>query len=255
MFTWICPQCGAEVPPAYSDCPHCAELKQQQAAAPPPAAAPSPAAPSPTATPPPAVAPPAPPPASPVAPPPPPPGAPVYPAPPAYPGAPPGVQYVYVKPGLPAWAVSLIVALAIIVVGGAVYYFVGNNRRPAAPAPLSLESPPAAGSPAAAPAPTGTGKLAKFIEVTGIRIYEDGRKPMVRFMVVNHSQVELAGISGTVTLRAVGKDDPIATIPLSVTMLRPLEGKEITAPLKTKLRAYELPDWQFIRVETQVDQQ
>src|SRR4051794_11894708 len=24
MFTWICPKCGSEVPPAYSDCPRCA---------------------------------------------------------------------------------------------------------------------------------------------------------------------------------------------------------------------------------------
>src|ERR1051325_6706902 len=23
MFTWICPQCGREVPPAYNDCPNC----------------------------------------------------------------------------------------------------------------------------------------------------------------------------------------------------------------------------------------
>ena len=24
MFTWICPQCGREVPPAYTECPDCA---------------------------------------------------------------------------------------------------------------------------------------------------------------------------------------------------------------------------------------
>ena len=43
MFTWICPQCGKEVPPAYTDCPNCAEKAAQaaqqaaQAPAPPPA--------------------------------------------------------------------------------------------------------------------------------------------------------------------------------------------------------------------------
>ena len=26
MFTWICPKCGREVPPAYNDCPNCAEI-------------------------------------------------------------------------------------------------------------------------------------------------------------------------------------------------------------------------------------
>ena len=25
MFTWICPQCGREVPPAYNDCPDCSK--------------------------------------------------------------------------------------------------------------------------------------------------------------------------------------------------------------------------------------
>jgi len=41
MFTWICPKCGREVPPAYSDCPNCRQLEAQkpdplQAAPPPP---------------------------------------------------------------------------------------------------------------------------------------------------------------------------------------------------------------------------
>ena len=30
------------------------------------------------------------------------------------------------------------------------------------------------------------------------------------------------------------------------------EAKDISAPLKTKLRAYELPDWQFIKAEVQL---
>ncbi len=33
------------------------------------------------------------------------------------------------------------------------------------------------------------------------------------------------------------------------------EGKDITAPLKTSMRAYELPDWQFIKIETQLESQ
>jgi hypothetical protein len=35
MFTWICPQCGREVPPAYTECPDCA-AKAAAAGAPPP---------------------------------------------------------------------------------------------------------------------------------------------------------------------------------------------------------------------------
>ena len=33
MFTWICPQCGREVPPAYADCPDCAAKAAASAAA------------------------------------------------------------------------------------------------------------------------------------------------------------------------------------------------------------------------------
>src|ERR1035441_5094568 len=35
MFTWICPQCGREVPPAYNECPDCSA--KAAAGAPPPA--------------------------------------------------------------------------------------------------------------------------------------------------------------------------------------------------------------------------
>ncbi len=34
MFTWICPQCGREVPPSEADCPFCAQGGQAPAAAP-----------------------------------------------------------------------------------------------------------------------------------------------------------------------------------------------------------------------------
>src|SRR3954465_4902366 len=41
MFTWICPKCGREVPPAYNDCPNCNAPAQSPAQAQaPPAAAP-----------------------------------------------------------------------------------------------------------------------------------------------------------------------------------------------------------------------
>jgi len=39
----------------------------------------------------------------------------------------------------------------------------------------------------------------------------------------------------------------IGVIEVSVPSLGPYESKELSAPLKTALRAYELPDWQFLR--------
>lgn len=243
MFTWICPQCGAEVPPSYSDCPQCAERKAQQGGA---SASPQPAPPAQPAAP---VAPAPQPVATPLPPQPPPPPQ-VVPASSQYAPGQPGVQYVYVKQGLPAWAVTLMVALGLVIVGGALYYYVGNSRRSVAATPDApvLETVKEGTSQASTPAPAAS----KFIEVTGIRIYEEARKPVVRFMVINHSQADLPGVSGTILLRAPGKDEPIASIPLKLSSLGPYEGKDITAPLKTKLRAYEMPDWQFIKVETQL---
>jgi hypothetical protein len=40
MFTWICPDCGREVPPSYTECPDCAERKKAAVAAGPAAIAP-----------------------------------------------------------------------------------------------------------------------------------------------------------------------------------------------------------------------
>src|SRR5882724_3074048 len=122
MFTWICPQCGREVPPSYNDCPDCAAKGK---AAPPPA---QPSAPAP-----------APPPA-------PPPQQQYQQAPPAYP--PPQFQqpiqyqqppqYAPPPPGrtaLPTWLMSVLFALAFGgVVAGAYYAVEYMKKEPSAAA-------------------------------------------------------------------------------------------------------------------------
>src|SRR5262245_56877250 len=114
MFTWICPQCGREVPPSYSECPDCSERAKAaanpQAAAPPPPPiqpVPQPAAPVPQAPP-----------------------APVMPAPMPQAAAPPGIQYVYVeqKRGQPGWLVALLVAVGLLAIGAGAYYFLPSVR-------------------------------------------------------------------------------------------------------------------------------
>ena len=249
MFTWICPQCGAEVPPAYSDCPNCkppAPPPPRAVAPPPPPAPVAPSGPTfvsrPTPTAPP----------RPTAPPP-----PAYeqaPAPqpvaPAAPAAQP--QYVYAPPpprqALPGWLVTLLVFG--VLAGGlyAVYNYVLNKpavaaTEPAATPPGSAES---AGS-AAVPGARRRGNLEKNLEVAGIRIQELNKRPQLRMMLINHASADMAELAGTVTLTADGK--ALASVPFSISTLGAYEAKEITAPLKTGLRAYELPDWQFIKAQ------
>ena len=252
MFTWICPQCGAEVPPSYSDCPNCKPVAaappppvvmQPPAAAPPPAprlgtAPPRATAPTPTA--PPVYA----------APPPPPPPQPFQAAPAA--GAAPAapeVQYVYVqKPGLPAWLVTIGVFVGLCAAGYAFYTLVLNKSGRASASATEAVEPPAA----AAKGPRGRKDFTKYLEVAGIRILEENRKPTIRLMLVNHSSAELTSLNGTISLSTDGKTN-IATIPFNLASLGGYEAKDISAPLKTTLRAYELPDWQFIKAQIKLN--
>ncbi len=254
MFTWICPQCGADVPPSYSECPNCkpvappppAVAQPPLAAAPPPlqatrlgTAPPRATAPTPTA--PPVYA--AQPPLQPLQ---------AMPAAVAAPAPAAEVQYVYVqKPGLPAWLVTIGVFVALCAAGYAFYSLVLNKNGRSDAASTESVAEPAAAESGAAKGPRGRKDFSKYLEVAGIRIVEENRKPAIRLMLVNHSSAELASLTGTITLTADGKTD-IATIPFNLATLGAYEAKDISAPLKTKLRAYEMPDWQFIKAQVKL---
>ncbi|MBZ5585278.1 MAG: hypothetical protein LAQ30_24350 [Acidobacteriia bacterium] len=153
MFTWICPQCGREVPPAYTDCPDCT-AKAAGEQAPVPAEQAPPAAPPPDLTPrggfgsagkietpvapPPAYVPPA--------------EKPVY--------APPPARRRAAGPGLPTWLMAIVFALAFLGLGAGIYWLVGAARGHGQAAPsASVESP--AAKPGAVVSP-----YQKFIEVS-----------------------------------------------------------------------------------------
>ncbi|MEZ5354276.1 MAG: hypothetical protein R2762_16690 [Bryobacteraceae bacterium] len=48
-------------------------------------------------------------------------------------------------------------------------------------------------------------------------------------------------------LKDGGKE--VGEMPFALAQLRSFDAQEIEGPLKTSLRAYELPDWQFVRAE------
>ena len=181
MFTWICPQCGREVPPSYEACPDCAA--REKAAGQPAAAAVQPAAPtppSPTAPPPVAYAPPA---------------APVFVPPAAAPFS--SAAYAAEPPrasGLPTWLLAILFAFAFVGLGAGVYwainYFKGGTQ--------------AASTPAAAPATTAQSQAApnplqKYVEVSGIRFVDSPtHQTEARFVVINHSDADITDLAGTV---------------------------------------------------------
>ena len=213
MFNWICPQCGRECPPSYTECPDCsARAKNQEAV--PVASAPEP-----------------------------------EPSPPPEPQAPPAQS----KFRLPGWLLSVVFALAFVAAGLGAYFGFEHFRanKVAAPAAIVPETPTLP-----APVSAKSHPLAKYIEITGIRLTEDSaKKTQVQFLVVNHSPAEFADLAANVSLIPLTgrpEQQPTGTFTFKLPSLGPYESKELKSALQTHLRAYELPDWQFLRAELQI---
>lgn len=217
MFTWVCPKCGREIPPSYSECPTCAGSSPAENET-------------------------------------------WQPAPiqqPVEPGA--GVSKPPVPrrrgSNLPPWLLTVLSAaiLGVLGLGSFVVYrhFYGVSETP------QLEPPAATvvgkGATSATP---GDQVLLEYIEVTGLRLVEDkSKKSEVVFLVVNHSPAPLTDLSATVTIRPSTAKPGIGIVGIFAfehVSLGPFESRELRAPLKTTLRPYELPDWEFLRTEISI---
>jgi hypothetical protein len=148
---------------------------------------------------------------------------------------------------------SVVFALAFLAVGAGAYfgirYFTGTAAGQTSRAPVALENPTAA-------AKAKSHTLQKYIEVVGLRLIEEAnRKPQVRFVIVNHSGAEISDLGANVNLwarTAKSDEEAVGTFSFSVPSLGPYEGKEMAAAFNTKLRVYELPDWQNLTAEIQI---
>jgi hypothetical protein len=238
MFTWICPQCGREVPPAYTECPNCTK-KAPPVAAPPPSsvalkepvtAGVAEAAPRSEEKP---LAPP------------------VEPAPAPAVQAPAPEPSVPRKRGLPVWLATILSAMVILGIVVGVYWVVNYFQNGHPGRPTTAEESPGAkpGAPVSA--------IQKFIEVSSVRFMEDPKRKemaVVKFVVTNHSEADLTGLAGNVTIWAStgrSEEDAQGTFEFS-TNLKGLESKELTAPLVGKKKIYELPDWQNMTTDVQI---
>ncbi|MDX2151863.1 MAG: hypothetical protein SFV54_14080 [Bryobacteraceae bacterium] len=106
------------------------------------------------------------------------------------------------------------------------------------------------------PVTTVTSKhpYARHLDIAGIRLLED-RGLKAKFVIVNHSSADLSSVPVVITLKRVGgkpDEEPLTTASMDLPSLGPYESKEITVPVKAKFRAYEMPDWQFIRGEVEI---
>jgi hypothetical protein len=252
MFTWICPQCGREVPPAYNECPDC----NPRPAAPVAAAAPPPPQ---EAPPPPAqtggfggsaqTSQAAPPPAPSYAP---PPVAPAYEpprslayAPPA--PAPPARSHA-AGPVLPTWLLAVLFAFAFFGVIAGIHWLIESRGQTSS---IAIAENPAA------KAGANANPFQKFIELSGVRFQEDPKHKdatLVKFVVVNHADTEIPGLSANVSVwgRTHKSGEEAQGTFAFTTNMAPFETKEVTVPLTTKLKIYELPDWQYLNLDLQI---
>jgi hypothetical protein len=93
--------------------------------------------------------------------------------------------------------------------------------------------------------------LAKHVEVTGFRIREDkNQRVAVQMVIVNHSAADIAGLEMQVGLHA--KDELVVEFPVKVKSLGPFEVAQGTGQATTKLRAYGIPDWQFLSAKVTI---
>jgi len=149
--------------------------------------------------------------------------------------------------GLPTWLLTILFAFAFLGLGAGVYWAVGyfrNRNQPTA----TVESP-------AAKPGTVANPYQKYIEVSGVRFDLDPKKKIqVKYVLTNHSGADILGLAGNVTIwgrTQKSEEDAQGSLTFN-TNLGPYESKELTVPLDTKRKIYELADWQNITTDVQI---
>ena len=152
--------------------------------------------------------------------------------------------------GVPVWLLTIIFALGFVGLGAGVYWLVNNmhsSSQAASPAPIIDGS----AKPGAKENP-----LQKYVEVTGIRFVQNSKKQTeARFVVVNHSGGDIAGLAGHVNIWGRtnrSEEEAAGAFNFQLPSLGPYDSKEMTAPVVTRLKVYELPDWQNVSTEVQI---
>jgi hypothetical protein len=148
----------------------------------------------------------------------------------------------------PTWLMVLGFAAAFILIGAGLYFGLQRFGSSAAQK-AGVENPR---NPSRQKV---TNPLQKYVEVVGVRLMAENKKPTARFVVVNHSNAEIADLAANVTLWASdsrSEEDAIGSFKFSLRDIGPNASKELSEPLKTKLKMYELPDWQNATAEVQI---
>jgi hypothetical protein len=149
---------------------------------------------------------------------------------------------------MPTWLMAVLFALLFVVVGGGIYWIVtGSSSQSATKPAATVESP-------AAKSGGSTNPLQKYVEVTGVRFGKSSKGITVTFVLVNHADSDLVGLTGNVTIwgrTQKSEEYAVGTFTFQTSMPGS-SSKELTMPLTTKLKMIQMPDWQNVTVDVQI---
>jgi hypothetical protein len=150
------------------------------------------------------------------------------------------------------WTTRLIVLGILLTAGAAATYRVMPG--PSASVPAMPAPEPGSDQPAASRTDNSS-SLARFVEVTGVRFLEVNKKPQIRYLVVNHSNAPLNSVTIYVTLRASNwkpGQPPLSRFTFRSPDLAAYEAKEMASPIERVIGPLELPVWQDLHADVEV---
>ncbi len=149
--------------------------------------------------------------------------------------------------GMPAWLLVLLVAGGLIGLGFGLLTYMrsGSSDEPAA-ADASKAATKAVAKASDHP-------YSKVVEVAGLRVAESASQKLdIRMVVINHAAGELQEFKMQVDLNVTNAKPgaaPLASFTVKVAPIPALGMRDVRATAPTQLRAYEFPDWQFLRAD------
>jgi hypothetical protein len=156
------------------------------------------------------------------------------------------------SPSSNGWVMKSVVVGILLTAGLATYSMMPGSSTSAPPRPTPEPAPE---PPVSARATRSTNSLARYVEVTGVRFMEVNKKPQIHYLVVNHSNAPLSSMTVYVTLRATTEKPgqaPIARLTFRSPTLAAFEAKEMFSSIERASVPVDLPDWQDLRADVEV---
>ena len=156
------------------------------------------------------------------------------------------------KKAVPTWMISVTVITVMILGLASVMQNRSADRGSVSPpstAPVTVQ--PAPEPPIA---PPDQHPLARFVEVTGLRVVADlQHRSQLEYIVVNHCGSELSGLVLQIAVRSSLQDGkPLFRVSAVVPSLAPYQAKELRTDVDTQLQSMAIPEWDDLKADVRV---